>query len=329
MKKGNKVLIWGACERNNDILIFFKEHSVNVVGYIDQNAHVQHTYNDLNVFSKEIIKNDAYFVFVGLINSYTDIITFFEDNNYKEYDDYWYPYRIVALDGSKNYKKDLYGNEYIGENYKMNIKLRNGGQLHIGKNCKFDTVYVTAYDMSKINIGKGVSANSNLYVNSLMNSTINMGDNCRWDNADINCFFSSTVNIGEMASACIDFCVVATQNSQVIIGRDCMLSRDIVIRAGNTHNIYDIETRKNLSEIGRSVVLGEHVWIGQRAVLFNGCDIGSGSIVGINSFVNKKFPANCSIAGNPARIIKQNIAWRREEYPYFDSYDDFGEFDYR
>ena len=40
-KKGNKVLIWGACERNNDILEFFRENDVNVVGYIDKKAEEQ------------------------------------------------------------------------------------------------------------------------------------------------------------------------------------------------------------------------------------------------------------------------------------------------
>ena len=108
-----------------------------------------------------------------------------------------------------------------------------------------------------------------------------------------------------------------------------MLSRDIIIRAGNSHNIFNLETGENLTSIGRSIVIGDHVWIGHRATLFSGCEIGNGSIIGINTFVNKKFPANCSIAGNPAKIIKENVAWRRESYPYFDSYENFEDFDFR
>lgn len=351
MKKGNRVLIWGACERNNEILEFFKKHGVNAAGYIDRNADKQHTYNGLRVFAKDIIKGGDYFVYVGLLDTYDEITAYFEENNYREFDDYWYPCRKVVLDGGKSYK-DLYGNEYVGENYQIDIKLNNGGKLHIGDNCELDNAVInvcymsevnigdnceldnaiiSAGDMSEVNIGRGVVAKTNLEVNAYNNSKIIMGDNCKWWGRDslFGCGVSSVIHIGEGTSGNSNLVAAASQNSKIIIGRDCMLSYNIVIRAGNSHNMFDIEAGKNLSEAGRSVVLGEHVWIGQRAVLFNGCEIGSGSIVGINAFVNKKFPANCSIAGNPARIIKQNVAWRRETYPYFDSYDDFSEFDYK
>lgn len=65
-----------------------------------------------------------------------------------------------------------------------------------------------------------------------------------------------------------------------------------------------------------------------RATLVSGAEIGSGSMVGAQSLVNKKFPNNSLIAGNPARIIRDKIAWRRECMPLYDTYEDFKEFDY-
>ena len=306
-KKGNKVLIWGACERNNDILDFFKHNDVNVVGYIDQNSDKQNTYNDFPVFSKDIIKDSNYFVYVGLLKTYNEVISYLENNNYTEFTDYWYPYREIKLDGSCSYG-DLYGNEYVGENYNIQVKLSNGGKIFIGSKCKFNNLLITALNMSEIRI------NNKVNLRGLVN---------------IFADYNSVIDIYENVTSYTNLYIVSVQNSKIVIGNDCMLSRDIIIRAGNSHNIFNLETGENLSTIGRNVTIGDHVWIGQRATLFNGCDIGSGSIVGINTFVNKKFPSNCSIAGNPAKIIKENVAWRRESYPYFDSYDDFAEFDFR
>lgn len=42
--------------------------------------------------------------------------------------------------------------------------------------------------------------------------------------------------------------------------------------------------------------------------------IGNGSVVGAKAFVKSSFPNNCSIAGVPAKIIKNNIAWSRKNF---------------
>ena len=55
-KNGNKVLIWGACERNDDILGFLRENGINVVGYIDHDYDKNNTFNSLPVYNREIIK---------------------------------------------------------------------------------------------------------------------------------------------------------------------------------------------------------------------------------------------------------------------------------
>ena len=55
MKKswGNRVLIWGACERNDDILGFLRENGINVVGYIDRDYDKNNTFNSLPGPSEE------------------------------------------------------------------------------------------------------------------------------------------------------------------------------------------------------------------------------------------------------------------------------------
>ena len=41
-----------------------------------------------------------------------------------------------------------------------------------------------------------------------------------------------------------------------------------------------------------------------------GVDIGEGSRVAANSVVTKDVPPHCIVAGNPAKIIKENVNWR-------------------
>lgn len=364
MKKGNKVLIWGACERNNDILEFFRQKNVNVVGYVDKKVeegteHMPeiHIYNDLPVYNKDIIRDNDYFVYVGLLNTYDDIISYFEDNDYSEFVDYWYPNRKIKLDGSCVYK-DLYGNEYIGEKYNIDITLKNCGKLYIGENCEFNDIQILVLEMSEIKIGNNVKIKAKSRIQSQTKCDLYLGNGffsqtsisidvyfysriCINDSFKVitlwgysDCIYLasryvSKITIDENVSVGSNLQIVAVQNSCVDMGKDCMLSRDIIIRAGNNHNLYNMDTGENLSKKGQMVTIEEHVWIGQRVILFNGCNIGSGSIVGINTFVNKQFPNNCSLAGNPARLIKENIAWRRENYPYFSNCDDFEEFDFR
>lgn len=45
-------------------------------------------------------------------------------------------------------------------------------------------------------------------------------------------------------------------------------------------------------------------------MLYN-TDIGDGGIIGTKSLVKNKFPNNCTVGGNPAKIIKTDIAWSR------------------
>lgn len=51
------------------------------------------------------------------------------------------------------------------------------------------------------------------------------------------------------------------------------------------------------------VRIGNNVFIGMNSTILKGVTIGNNVIVGANSLVNKNFPDNVVIAGNPAKII--------------------------
>jgi len=53
--------------------------------------------------------------------------------------------------------------------------------------------------------------------------------------------------------------------------------------------------------------IGKRCFIGARSIILPGVTIGDHVIVGAGSVVTKDVKSNCIVAGNPAKIIKENI----------------------
>ena len=109
-----------------------------------------------------------------------------------------------------------------------------------------------------------------------------------------------------------------------------MVSYENELWAGDGHSIFDVKSSKcinrNLTGVfhpKNQLVIGDHVWVGKQAFLIHGTNIGSGSIVGARSVVKGIFPNNCSIAGNPATSVKEDVAWSRDCLLYTSDMDIF------
>lgn len=55
---------------------------------------------------------------------------------------------------------------------------------------------------------------------------------------------------------------------------------------------------------GRSINIGNDVWIGENAIILDGVTIGNGVIVGAGSVVTKDIPDYQIVGGNPAKLIR-------------------------
>lgn len=55
------------------------------------------------------------------------------------------------------------------------------------------------------------------------------------------------------------------------------------------------------------IIIGKNCWIGQNSRIQKGVVLGDNCIVAANSVVTKGAPANCILAGNPAKVVKTNI----------------------
>lgn len=57
----------------------------------------------------------------------------------------------------------------------------------------------------------------------------------------------------------------------------------------------------------KKTYIGKQCFIGANAIILPGISIGDHVIVGSGSVVTKDIKSNCIVAGNPAKIIKENI----------------------
>ncbi len=103
--------------------------------------------------------------------------------------------------------------------------------------------------------------------------------------------------------------VILSEQKHFFMGNECLLSFGIWVRNADPHLIYDCESKKRINPT-QSIYFGDHVWVGQSAMILKGTQVESGSIIGAMSVVsNKKIPANSSFAGNPAKKIREGIFW--------------------
>src|SRR5699024_3153241 len=131
--------------------------------------------------------------------------------------------------------------------------------------------------------------------------------------------FIGTIRLGEKCSVtihdgvtCTAWCYIsAAEHCSVSIGKDCMFATGNEIRADDAHPIFDVATGARIN-VSRSILIGDHVWLGARAVVLGGSRIGSGSAIGFGSLVKGNIPNNCVAAGSPARVIRENTAWERD-----------------
>ena len=109
-------------------------------------------------------------------------------------------------------------------------------------------------------------------------------------------------------------------NSSIEIKPNCLISDEISIRNTDGHPIYDINTKEciNKQKDGFHILIEEHVWIGYGVTILKNCKVPRDSIVGSNAIVAKRFDTpNVVIAGNPAKIIKENVTWTKENVGFF------------
>lgn len=110
-----------------------------------------------------------------------------------------------------------------------------------------------------------------------------------------------------------------TAVNRVEIGKDTAISYYVTIIDNNNHPVNpddrrymrhtphgSIERSPHMSA-NAPIIIGENVLVGAYSRICKGVTIGDNAIIAANSVVTHDVPANAIAAGNPAKIVKENI----------------------
>lgn len=90
------------------------------------------------------------------------------------------------------------------------------------------------------------------------------------------------------------------------IGEGCAISWDVQIVDFDGHTLVTESPGSNTA----AVTIGDAVWIGAGARILKGVTVGSGAVVGAGAVVTHSIAARALVAGNPARVVRDDVTWQ-------------------
>jgi maltose O-acetyltransferase len=115
------------------------------------------------------------------------------------------------------------------------------------------------------------------------------------------CDYGYNVHVGDDFYANFD-CVVLDV-CRVDVGDRCLFGPGVHVYTA-THPV-DRDERAAGTEYGRPLSIGDDVWVGGRAVLNPGVEVGDGAVVASGAVVTEDVPGGVVVGGNPARVIRE------------------------
>lgn len=101
----------------------------------------------------------------------------------------------------------------------------------------------------------------------------------------------------------------------LVIGKNVIIGHQVTMMDYDGHPIFltpdDANQKDTYGGKAKGIIIEDNVWIGFRATILKGVTIGSGAIVAAHACVTSDVPPNTIVAGNPAKIIKENVLWKR------------------
>ena len=144
---------------------------------------------------------------------------------------------------------------------------------------------------------------------------ISVGENCyigsrvqltAWDSNYIGGDYKPEIILGDGVSIGDESQVTAI--NKIVIGNGVLTGKKVLI-TDNSHGevcreLMDIAPVKRQVVSKGPVIIGNNVWIGEKATIVANVKIGNGAVVAANSVVTKDVPPYCVVAGCPAKIVK-------------------------
>jgi len=155
--------------------------------------------------------------------------------------------------------------------------------------------------------GEGFLARSHRIVSKDPESVIHIGSNVILDR-EVKLWLSgeARLTIGDNSYLANGSMVLSQQ--EVRIGSGCSISWHVLIMDNSSYAIgYGDEDPQVRVQ---PVFIGDHVWIGCRAVIIKGVSVGDGAVISNNAVVTSDVPPGTLVAGNPARVVREKVVWK-------------------
>jgi len=95
--------------------------------------------------------------------------------------------------------------------------------------------------------------------------------------------------------------------THLVLGSDSGLGWNSNILDGNLHELTIAGVPRPRVE---PIRIGDHVWIGMSVTVLGGVTVGDGAVMAAGSVVSADVPERSIVAGNPARVVRENVSWR-------------------
>jgi carbonic anhydrase/acetyltransferase-like protein (isoleucine patch superfamily) len=93
--------------------------------------------------------------------------------------------------------------------------------------------------------------------------------------------------------------------SSISIGAGVFIGEQVIIRDSDSHELQGGRLASTAP-----IAIGNHVWIGTRAMILKGVSVGDGAVVAAGAVVTRDVPAGSLVAGVPAEVRRTDVSWR-------------------
>lgn len=153
-----------------------------------------------------------------------------------------------------------------------------------------------------LRVGRGVRLGKSVYISVVKGGYLNIGDNVH---IDTNAFVTAEgpLSIGANSYVGVGAVIVALEG--ISIGPNALIAAYATIRdQGHRFDGVDIPYREQ-GNVGSPIRIGSNVWIGTKATILRGVDIGDDAIIGANSVVTSTVESATMAVGTPARAVRR------------------------
>lgn len=174
---------------------------------------------------------------------------------------------------------------------------------------RLGSVKLSSFKIGNVKIGKNIVG-----VFEKMPTVIQFNDGCNIEFGDgviigSGCKVSASGGVKLGDNVCITGKSMIIANQSVTIQENSLISWNVQIMDTDLHKLYVDEKYVNGN---KSVIVGKNVWVNSHCTILKGTVIADNCVVGANSLINSQFEKqNCLIVGNPAKVVRENIIWKR------------------